>query len=662
MANLSPVIPSVIGQPQTARKQVHMVDMPNPLAGLGNSLGNLGEGLGKLGLGIALIEQERSHADYVRLLNEAESKVIQRMNDEVYSQDGFSAEGSLERTGRIFKETMDEFSERKSQLTKRDQQRFEENWGRFYNNHQNQSMRHEYGQVKGAQLGANDKLIDTGIEAYVESGGDPEMMFQASLAFDENWRLRNGGHLTNPAAVEAFKRDIEDEDGKVSIRGGKKLDIVEDAEPGTPGVITKAQVQSVLKNMEKEAAAYEAARMSMWDKAHAKMIDTYLDQDRVNDADTYLKSVEERGLITAAAKKAANEAIDRKRDVLEISTETTKLLDELQAKAGGESIAYGSELQDRLYTETMREIDRTYTGEKYKKGQQIKSQLAEKYRLLKDAQKARAASDVVNKMKQMQDAGLSLPEMYNSIQSMNDSVVKTALQKAYDRQKDAYDENTDPGFLLTQEERLNALKLNLAKGEADLDGIHYNFNEQKQIIAYARNLGFTKANEKRAAAYINASSKQIDAVQAGTELAKQIGVDTPAEALNEYPWILRDLETIKGTSVIEPDKMGAWLKSNISAILSQEATKDRPIIWDTTKTIGDFAAQGVDPGTLYQDEEQLLSAYRSLLAQQAIQRNDLEGAKKAFEAKPSQQELMDFARNNRGMTYKKGNYYFTGGK
>lgn len=667
MANLQPVIPTVIGRPQTARKNVHMVNMPNPLADLGRNISGLANPLGNLGLGVALIQQERDRADYKRTLNEALGEVNRRMNSEVFSQEGFSAEGSLERTGRIFKEVRDKYAAQVKGMNPRNRQLFEEDWGSYYNNQQNQAMRHEHGHLTRAQVGANNEMIQRGTELYVASG-DVSMMAMASQAHDDNWRIQHGGYLVNHASVEAFKRDIEDEDGKVTMRDGTKLDIVEEAEPGTPGVITKDQARSILKNMEKQADAYEQSRMGMWDTAHAKIIDNYLSQDKVSDADKYLASVDERGLISKDAKKAAEEAIGRKRDVVEISTETTKLLDELQAKAGGDSIAYGSELQDRLFTETMRDIDRQYTGEKYKMGQQIKHQLAEKYRLLQDAQKARAAQDTVSTMKQMQDAKMDLPQMHNTILSMKDSPVKAALLKAYDRQEAAakaeqaeYDNNTDPAFLLKQEDSLTWFKLALANGGAELDGIRYDFNVQDQVIACVKNLGLTSKNRKRAADYIADSRKSVDAMQAGTELAKQIGVDTAAEALREYPWILADLDEIKGSAVIEQEKMGQWLKTNISALLAQEATQHRTFWFNRDSTVGDLASDGIDPSDVFMDTEQLAKRYQTLRAQRALNRGDMAGAAKAFDEKPGAKELSDFAAK-RGMVLKKGNYYFTGGK
>ena len=663
---LNPAVPTIVGQPQTARKNVHAVAMPNPLEDLGRSLGNLGRGALSLGLGIADIQHERDMADYRRTLNDAIAEANQRMNDEVFSQEGFSAEGSLERAGNIFQEVWDKYGGKVR--GERNKQRLEEEFGAFRNNQMNRTMGFERSNLTSAQIGANNQLIKSGVNAYVESL-DPNMMAVASQAHDDNWRIRNGGHLVNNATVEAFKRDIEDEDGRITLRDGRKLDIVEEAEPGTPGVITKKQAESMLKNMEKQAEAYEASRMNMWDMAHAQVIDRYLDDDRVSDADAYLKDVDNRGLISKDAKHAATEAIGRKREAVEVSTETTKLIDQIQAKAGGDSIAYGSPEQDRIYTELRREISKKYTGEKAKLGQQILQQLDMKYRLLEDAQKARAASDTVAVMITMQKSGFDLPAQAKYIAGMKDSPVKAALEKAHARQVAAYkaereefNGNTDPMFLVEQENALNLLKMSLANGHGKLDGIEYNLSDQEQLKAFALNLGLTDANRKRAAKYITASQDGVDALQAATELAKQLGDGTsPMEALERYPFVLSDLETIKGTAVIEQDKMAAWLKTNIAAILEQDATNHNRVMPEKAGTLSGLLDDGVDPDEIYQTTEQVKNTMRQREAQTLLQRGDMEGAAAALKKNYTDAEAAEYMRKQGRKATGKGRYYYTTG-
>ena len=113
--------------------------------------------------------------------------------------------------------------------------------------------------------------------------------------------------------------------------------------------------------------------------------------------------------------------------------------------------------------------------------------------------------------------------------------------------------------------------------------------------------------------------------------------------------------------MIEQEKMGQWLKTNISALLAQEATQHRTFWFNRDSTVGDLASDGIDPSDVFMDTEQLAKRYQTLRAQRALNRGDLAGAAKAFDEKPGAKELSDFAAK-RGMVLKKGNYYFTGGK
>lgn len=754
---LNPAIPTVIGQPQTARKNVHAVHTPNPLAGLGDSLGNLGKGIGNLGLGLAAIYEERDQADYRRLLNEAEGEAIRRMNDEVYSQEGFAAEGSLERTGRIFTETMDKYSEQKSKLSRRNQQRFDEAWGSFYNNHQNQSMRHEHGNLTRAQLVANDNLIKTNVEQYTNTL-DEAMLQGAVDAFRDSYRIQHGGYLVDQESLRRFDEDVNDGDGYVQVRGGAKLKIVDEEEGGKPGTITKSEIAKVRAHMEEQAKDYDRGQQNILDMAHAKVIDSYLKDNRVDEAERYLKEHSTRGTIsegmydraegavgrkreaigekeTAEAERAAAKAeveqnkeerknlrrintllnsdkvedaekalqemqyeqakhgvfgmsdeayeeaqmaIDRHREVLEISNEANEIVDFVQGKAGGDCIRYGGTAQDELFDAAIAKINREYTGERYQKGRQLVARVKQLRADLEEQQKNNVTSDVVANMQSMQDAKLTTPQRRDYVNKMKDSPVKTALLKACDRQEEAerkeraeYDGNTDVAFLADQRNKLNAIKMNLAKGYAKLDGVNYDLSDENPasnqgVIAYIKNLGLTSANRKKAAEYITNSKARIDALQASTELAKQLGIDSPTEALRWYPQLLDDLDEIKGTAVIEPEKMGAWLKTNIAYLLEQEATsEDGDWFWfDKEVPISDLP--GVDPGDIgpensYMTGEQLQAKRRAIRSQRALQYGDVAGAQAASGEKLTDQQLGDYARD-KNMVNSKGRYYFTGGK
>ena len=283
------------------------------------------------------------------------------------------------------------------------------------------------------------------------------------------------------------------------------------------------------------------------------------------------------------------------------------------------------------------------------------------YRMLREQQKAALVSDTVTALTQMQKSGFNLSQQKNYILAMKDSPLKTALQKAHVRKVESYNNNTDPLFLVEQERRLNRFKLALGNGRAELDGISYDFSDQQQLRAYVLNLGFTDKNQKRAAEYITNSKSRIDAMLAAKELAKQLGMEDPAEALSRYPNLLADLDQLKGSDVIESSKMSAWLKTNITALLSGEASNYNSWWFDTSGSFKGYAKGSVSVGDLYKSREQLTADWRRFNATRAMNRGDLEGAAAALKAKPTAKGLADFARN-RGYRYEKGRYFLRGGK
>jgi len=312
---LNPAVPTVIGRPQTARKNVHAVAMPNPLAGLGDSLGNLGNGLGSLGLSIAAIQAERDDADYIRTRNSMIDTAVKRLNDEVYSQEGFAAEGSLERTERIFAEVLDQNSEQMAKMNSRNQRKLREDLGTWGNNQRVQVMNFERSHLQRAKIIANKATISNGVDQYAATL-DEAMLEGALKAHADNWRLQNGGHLVDADVLRRFDEDVNDGDGYVQVRGGAKLKIVDEAEPGTPGVITKEQIKKQRESMVQEMEAYERSRQEVLDQAHAKTVDNYLANDDPDAAERYLKYIQTASVISDDILSKGELAVGKKRETL----------------------------------------------------------------------------------------------------------------------------------------------------------------------------------------------------------------------------------------------------------------------------------------------------------------------------------------------------------
>lgn len=310
MANLNPAVPTVIGRPQTARKNVHPVDMSNPWANVGRGLSNLGEGGLKLGLTLAGIQQERDDADYIRTRNGMIDTAIKRLNDEVYSQEGFAAEGSLDRAEQIFSEILNQNSKQMAKLTPRNQRKLQEDLGTWGNSQRIQVIKHERSHLQQANITANKAAVDRSIDQYAATL-DEGMLNGALQVHVDNWRIQNGGHLTDFDALRRFDEDVADGDGYVRIRGGSMLKIVDDdsEDAGKPGTITKSGVQKQRAGMVREMEAYYQSRQNLLDVAHAKVIDNYIQNGMPEEAERYLKYLQTGGSVSDSIVRKSEFAI-----------------------------------------------------------------------------------------------------------------------------------------------------------------------------------------------------------------------------------------------------------------------------------------------------------------------------------------------------------------
>lgn len=657
MANLKPVNPEIIGRPQTARRGVRLVQLANE--GIGEGLGQLARGASKLAGALGGVIREREEADYRKTLNDAVAEVDTRMQDEVFSSEGFSAGGVSEKATGIYAEVGEKYAAR---LSGRNAERFSEYWGARRNGQMNRVMDFERSQLQGAQLRANKTLLESEVSNYTATL-EPAALGNAKLAYDDSVRITNGGSLVSAETLAAFRKDLNDGDGKIKLPDGRTLRVAKEVKPGENDVISEKQLAEINSRLEKQAAAYEAGLQKVYDGAHTRVVERYLEDDRLAEAASYLDSVSADGYpqgISKGVLAECRDAVRRKQEVADISVEVTKMLAQLQTEAGTDDARYGGADQDRIYTQIRRQIADKYKGEKWQTGQRVLSMFAMRYRLLQDQQEATLASDTVAALTQIQKAGMTLPQQSEYIAGLKDSPLKAALQKAYERRSEAYNKNTDPVFLADQERRLNDFKLALGQGRATLDGVTYDFSNPEQLKAYVLNLGFTAQNQKRAAEYINNSNGRIDATLAAVELAKLLDMDDHWEALGKYPNLLKELDMLKGSSVIEPSKMGLWLRTNIAYLLQGEVSNYNSWWFNTSGTRGEYDESTADD--LFKTKDQLINDWRTFYILQATNRGDVAEIKRLKTVTPTDKELADFARQ-REYRYENGRYYLRkGGK
>lgn len=650
---MKPIRPELVGSVRGAQRNVRPVD-----TGSGKALAELGRsisGLGKTALqGLDLmtrLAEERDEANVRNALNQATAEVDARMQSEVYEKTGIGAEGSTSRASGIYDEVGGKYTQG---LSARGLQRFQEAWAGRRNNQVRSVMEFEWKQVTKARLAADKGIIDTEVKNYVATG-NADSLERAREAYEDSFRIQNGGHLIGNKSLEAFDRDVNDGDGKVRMGDGRILKIVETAEPGAKDVITRAQIKEIRTRMDRVAVQYENGLQNMYDTAHAAVIDRFLQNNDLLGAENYFIEMTQEGVahpISESTKNTIEAALSRKREVVNDSAAVNEAIARIRIEAGAENQRYGSPEQDRVFAKFRSEISKRYAGDPQRQ-RRILSSLQTQYQILKDEQSANIVADVTRVFQDAQDRKIALPQMGAEIAAMADSPVKTALQKAYARRVDTFNKQleNDPMFMTEQERKLNGFKLALGKGFADLDGVRYDFSDEESLKAYVLALGFTPKNQKRAAEYISNSKANINAERAAGVLAKLLDIDDIGKALDMYPGLLKDLDTLKGQSVIEDKDMTAWLKSNITYLLSEEVSNYNSRWLDTSDSREDYLAGSKSTlDDLHYDEDQLASSWRQFAIRKAIASGDVEKARTLANTEPTPQQLDEFALS-RGLRY-----------
>ena len=186
---LNPVLPSLIGQPRNARRTDHPVRMP------GSGLGALADGLGRAGDAglrfageLMALRREEEELNYRETLNSAIAEADKRMNEEVFSQNGFGASGSLDRTDAIYREVMEKYA---NVLGGKNARRFSEAMGQRRNGVVNRVAGWERNEVRGARIQANGALIKSEGERF-RATLDPSAIETIRNAWEDNIRLTQG--------------------------------------------------------------------------------------------------------------------------------------------------------------------------------------------------------------------------------------------------------------------------------------------------------------------------------------------------------------------------------------------------------------------------------------------------------------------------------------
>lgn len=391
---LNPVLPSLIGQPRNARRTDHPVRMP------GSGLGALADGLDRAGgAGLRLageltaLRREEEELNYRETLNSAIAEADKRMNAEVFSQNGFGASGSLDRTEAIYREVMEKYA---GSLGGKNARRFSEAMGQRRNGAANRVMGWERSEVGNARIQANGALIKSEGERY-RATLDPSAIGTIRNAWEDNIRLTQGRVIT-PESYEAFAKDVGDGSGSVKLPDGRTLRIgIVDGE----GVISRARVLNLKEQFRMQAEAYEAGWKNICGSLHGGVVDQYLKDGRISEAERYLEQI--RGTnhdVPEAARKEAERLIGLKRESIDVTRGAQKFVRETMGNS-----SYLSRSAEGKCLEHLQKLEEQAADDPTGKAQKRLDAFRQAFSASRTAARQKLAADTRAVIDSLQDGG-----------------------------------------------------------------------------------------------------------------------------------------------------------------------------------------------------------------------------------------------------------------
>jgi hypothetical protein len=306
----------------------------------GSGLGALADGLGRAGDAglrftgeLMALRREEEELSYRETLNSAIAEADKRMNEEVFSQNGFGASGSLDRTDAIYREVMEKYA---NVLGGKNARRFSEAMGQRRNGVVNRVAGWERNEVRGARIQANGALIKSEGERF-RATLDPSAIETIRNAWEDNIRLTQG-------CVVKMK-DLENPD-------------VSDPASSDDSAVTSKRA-AVASQMRLQAETYEAGWRNICGSLHGGVIDQYLKDGRIGEAERYLEQIKGTDHdVPEATRKEAQRLIGMKREGARIMGEAREFVAKrmgnspyLSSAAEGKCLEHLQELEERTATD-----------------------------------------------------------------------------------------------------------------------------------------------------------------------------------------------------------------------------------------------------------------------------------------------------------------------
>lgn len=547
MANLKPVLPTLIGRP----RDTHRTDRPVRMAqtdfsGLERAAGNLVNSAARFSAGLEEIRRKEEDLLFEERKNQYVAEANRMAQEGVFTLKGNALIGAEERLAdglsKLSGKLSDGFSPEK-------QREWSIMTGRFNNGMALQAMRYRDQELSKA-LGEQYEVSLKDNRAAFAVTADGTFLENAIGDYTKQYRRTHRSVITNDS-LKAFDADVADGDGFVSLPDGRKLKIGTD--------ISMDQIRDTRNDLAKKAEEYESGKQTLVDSFIAGLVDTYLNADEPEKAEEILSQFTEEGQnpykISAGVRSAIDLAIARKLDVRDMTSEADTAILRLQTPESGN--ASGFPLLDPAVIGKAKAVAREM-DDGTDKGKRKAKLFLERYELAAAEQQAKFNTAVTTEYKALISADeKGAIKTVEALRMQNDPKSK-AIVAAWDRHRE--EKENSPAYVAKQEQLYAEIQLAVTsrKDTVKQDGVTYELRgkdgklDLPKLQVFASMMGLSPNRQEDLFKYTREVEKGVaitykDVISA----ARKAGIKNPEGFLFRYPGLVSIFEEKRNGTVYQ---------------------------------------------------------------------------------------------------------------
>lgn len=565
MANLKPVLPTLIGRP----RDTHRTDRPVRMAqadfsGLERAAGNLVNSAARFSAGLEEIRRKEEDLLFEERKNQYVAEANRMAQEGVFTLKGNALIGAEERLADGLRKLSGKLSDGFSPEKQRE-------WGimtgRFDNGMMLQAMRYRDQELSKALDEQYAVSLKNNQAAFAVSA-DGTFLENAIDDYTKQYRRAHRSVITNDS-LKAFDADVADGDGFVSLPDGRKLKIGTD--------IPMNQIRETRNDLAKKAEEYESGKQTLVDSFIAGLVDTYLNADEPEKAEEILSQFTEEGenpyKISAGVRSAIDLAIARKLDVRDMAEEADIAILRLQTPENGNASEFP--LLDPAIIGKAKAVAREM-DDGTDKGKRKAKIFLERCELAAAEQQAKFNTAVTTEYKALISADEKGATATVEVLRMKNDPKSKAIVAAWDRHRG--EKEKSPAYVAKQE-RLYAEIQEVVTSRKDTvkqDGVTYELRgkdgklDLPKLQVFASMMGLSSKRQNALIKY--ALEVEKDAAITHEDVMRMIRTfdfsgDEAREFLALHPGILAQIEDARGGKQLNGPEKDALIREQLMLLL-----------------------------------------------------------------------------------------------